>query len=85
MHKLIFILFLFIPSLFFAADKTNEWEEMPHSITELIEDGYSIIDKFTIGPYRFYTLEGKFHAIFMCRVSATSNKPKTQCYKERSY
>ena len=50
MHKLIFILYLFIPSLLFSADKTNEWEEMPHSITELIEDGYSIIDKFTIGP-----------------------------------
>ena len=84
MHKLIFILFLTIPSLVFAADNTNKWEEIPTSITELIEEGYPIIDKFTIGPNRFYTLGG-YSAIFMCKVSATSNKPKTQCFMEKNY
>ena len=65
MRKLIFILILFFSTNAFAGGKL---QKIPFSLTDVLNEGYKIIDQYSTEYFRYYLFHKKNEKIIICRV-----------------
>ena len=78
MKKLLFIIVLFFSTSVFAQGK---WLDMPFSFTDLLKEGWQIIDQYSTDYHRQYLLKSDKQYLALCRYQL--DVPfRTDCYIE---
>jgi hypothetical protein len=78
MKKLLIIIVLFFSTSVFAQGK---WLDMPFSFTDLLKEGWQIIDQYSTDYHRQYLLKSDNQRIVLCRYQLDVPS-RTDCYVE---
>ena len=78
MKKLLIIIVLFFSTSVFAQGK---WLDMPFSFTDLLKEGWQIIDQYSTDYHRQYLLKSEKQYLALCRYQLDVPS-RTDCYVE---